>query len=137
MDLCYKLCSSRQPAGQPSCLAKFQHWILHTNCSTKCFFILAMLLGTVYTIFTNLDLAWESQDQHKAKPAVFIFFCTFHLIIIFDVVMEQFKLNILRLLLSKIDDKKGNTRCYTDCINKPLMLACIWTFMNRFVSNLV
>ena len=70
------------------------------------FFIPAMLVGAIdfddFVPFTDLDLAWGSHGQHRAKPSGFIFSHTFHLIRIeFDVVVKQFKLNILRLLVNK------------------------------------
>ena len=57
-----------------------------------------------YTTFTDLDLAWGSRDPHKGKPIGLGFFLhTFHLMKMkFDMAMKQFKLNTLRLLLSKI-----------------------------------
>ena len=45
------------------------------------------------------------QGQHKAKPVGVIFFCIFQLNgMNYGIVMEQFMLNILRLLLSEICD---------------------------------
>ena len=43
----------------------------------------------------------------------------------YDVVMNQFKLKILRLLLSKICQNKGNNCCFMECVKKQ-------TFMNQF-----
>ena len=54
----------------------------------------------------------------------------------FDVVIRQFKLNIQRLLLSKMYWKKGNDCFYRLC-HKTLMMACVQMFMNGFHSNLV
>ena len=87
------------------------------------FFIPVLLIGTVnfyqFLTCTDLDLAWGSQGQHKAKPIGIIFLHTFHLIRMkFDVAMEQFKLNILRLLLLKSYSNKGNNCHLTDCIKK-------------------
>ena len=57
-----------------------------------------------YTTFTDLDLAYGSQGQPEVKLIGFIFSHDFHLIgMKLDMVMKQFKLNILRLLLSKRD----------------------------------
>ena len=78
-------------------------WPLHANCSTK--FFLTCHAYRVHCIFpfTDLDLGWGVTGQHKAKPIGFIFSHPFHLTRMkFNVVMKQFKLNILRLLLSKI-----------------------------------
>ena len=49
---------------------------------------------------------------------------------------KQFKLNIPRLLLSKIYWNKGDNCCATDCV-KNLKFACILMFMNGFEPNLV
>ena len=54
-----------------------------------------------FTTFTDFNFAWGSQGQQNIFG--FIFSHTFHFIRLkFDVVMNQFKLKILRLLLSKI-----------------------------------
>ena len=51
----------------------------------------------------TLIFTGESQGQHKAKPIGFIFSQTFQLIRMkFNVVLKQFKQNILILLLSEI-----------------------------------
>ena len=51
----------------------------------------------MYTTFT--DLGWGSQTQHKAKRISFSFSYIFNLIEMkFDMVMKEFKLNILRIL---------------------------------------
>ena len=103
MDLCNESCSS----GQPSSVAKtfaldvtcklFSLFFFH-GCHTHRYHDL-----TIYTTFTDLDLAWTSQDQRKEKPTGLVFSHTFQLIRVkFDVVMKLIKLNILRLLLSKI-----------------------------------
>ena len=99
---------TRQPTGQPvSCTAKtlmldiacklFNQILSYLPC------LKARLTSTILYCFTDLDVAWGSQAQRNAKLLGFIFSHTFHLIKMeFDVVMKQFKLNILRLLLSKI-----------------------------------
>ena len=38
------------------------------------------IFSSFRTIFTDLDLAWESQGQHEAKPIGLIFSHDFHLI---------------------------------------------------------
>ena len=48
----------------------------------------------------------------------FIFFTHFSSDPDEELVMEQFKLNTLRLLLSKIYWKKGNNCCFTDHVKK-------------------
>ena len=104
---------------------KLWHWTLHAKCSTKfshtCHVHRHYWLTAFYTTFTDLDLAWESQGQPKAKPIGFTFFHTFHLIRMkFGVVMKQLKLNILWLFLSKICLNKENKCFSTDCIKKLL-----------------
>ena len=50
--------------------------------------------------------------QQKAKPVDFIFSHTFHLIRMnFDVMLKQFKLNVLLILLSEINVVKGVNGC--------------------------
>ena len=79
---------------------------------------LTSIVLTFYTTFTDLDLAWGSQGQCKAKHNGFIFSHTFHLIRMkFIVVMKQFKLNVLRLFLTKVYEK-GGKYCFTDCVKK-------------------
>ena len=111
MDLCNDSCSFIQPDGW-SCMAKTL-----TFCTT----------------LTDLDLAWGSQSRGKIKPIGFIFSHNCDLIRMkFDVVMKQFKLNILRLLLSKIYWNKGNNCCFYWLCEKTLTLACIWIYTNQF-----
>ena len=84
-----------QPVFFPTWHAYRRHWLL--SCCTA---------------FTDLDLGRGSQDQHKAIPVGLIFQHIFLLIrMIFDVVFEQFKLNILTLLLSASYKIKGNNCC--------------------------
>ena len=74
-------------------------------------------LPPFYADFTDVDLAWGSQGQLEAKAIGLIFLHPFHLIRInFEVVMKQFKVNVLRLLLIESYWNKGNTCCFTDCI---------------------
>ena len=79
------------------------------------------------------------QGQCKAKPIGFIFMHTFHLIWMkFDVV-KRFKLNIVRLLCSKIYWNKGNHCCFTDCIKQLEhwhALGCLWIVLH-FDSGLI
>ena len=83
------------------------------------FLIPAMLMVAIHfyhfiPLFLYFDRALWSQGQHKAKPVGFIFSRIFRLIRMkFDVLMKQFKLNILRLLLSKV-------YCFTGCVKKKL-----------------
>ena len=87
--------ASWRSGWQASCLVwqKLQRWILHINCTIKsCHTCLAYRLHWLLPLSTDLDLAWGSQGQCKAKPIGFIFSHTFQLIKMkFDVVMKQFK----------------------------------------------
>ena len=91
---------------QSSCMAKALMFdIVHIFRPNL--FIPVMLIGTIdfyyFIPLTDLDLAWVSQDQCKAKPLGFIFSYTFQLIRMkFIIVLKQFKLNILILLLSEM-----------------------------------
>ena len=78
----------------------------------------AMLIGTIdstiYTPFTDLALAWGSQGQCQVKPMGFIFFPHFSSDQDeINMLMKQFKLNILRLLWSKIYQNQGNNCWFT------------------------
>ena len=109
MDLCTESCLSSWPASQPAFLydknLNIGHYmqtvlpdLFHASHAYRQHWLLPF-----YTTFTDLDCALVSQGQHTAKSIRFIFFFvhTFHLIRMkFDVVMKQFKLNILRLFLS-------------------------------------
>ena len=89
-----------------------------------------------YTTFTDPDLGWGSLHQCKVKLLDFIFSHTFQLIRLkFDLVLKQFKLHILILLLIQIWWNEGNDCCFTD-LKKMLRLACIWTFLTQFGSDL-
>ena len=91
-------------------------------------FIPAMLIGTIdFYHFRSLSLTLTLSGGHKVSTMqnlLFFGFCfffffshNFHLIIMnFDVVMKQFKLNTLRLHLSKIHFNKGNNCCFNDCV---------------------
>ena len=72
----------------------------YTKTVRPIFFIPAMLIGTIdftfYTAFNDLNLAWGSQGQHKAKLIAYIFSNTSHLMRVkfeIDVMMKQFKVN--------------------------------------------
>ena len=87
--------------GCQSCFANtFMLGITH-------FFILAMLIGTT---FTELDRAWGSQGQHKAKPLGFIFSHTFQLIrmkIDVGMMVDAIKFYILILVLLTLTLNQG------------------------------
>ena len=81
MDLCNE-CG--HPAGLSSCVAKTLSWTLHVSSSTKlvhtCHVYRHDWLLPFCTTFTDLDLAWGSQGQCKAKSIGFIFSHTYQLI---------------------------------------------------------
>ena len=80
-----------------------------------------LLIGTIdfYHFMPLTDHAWGSQGQHEAKPIGVFFSHSFDLIgMNFDVVMKQLKLNILRLLLSRMYWNKGNNCCLLTTFNK-------------------
>ena len=115
IDVVSRVRPSIQPDGCPSYMAK--HLMLDItyklfNQVLSCLPCLqAPLTSTIYCHFSVLDLSWASQGQRKAKPLGFIFFYTFQFIRMkFDVDMKQFKLNILRLLLSKIITNKSEQK---------------------------
>ena len=89
------------PASQPAALhSKNMQTVQSVFSYLPC--LKAPLSSVTVSRFTDLDLACGSQGQCKGKPLGFIS-RTFYLIRIkFDVVMKQFKLNILSLHLSKI-----------------------------------
>ena len=144
MDLYNDLCSSGRPTSQlavfNSSIFNIRHYMQAIQLSYTHHAHRHHWLPTFYTAFTDLDLAWRSQGQRKAKPIGLIFSHSFHLVRMkFGVVMKQFKLNIQRLLFKQDLLKYGRHCCFTDCLKKTLMLACIWNcmFINGFDSNLV
>ena len=94
------------------------------------FFIPAMHIGNIdFYHFRPVSLTLPG--GHKVSPKqnllASFFFHTFQLMRMnFDVVMEQFKLNILRLLLSKLYRKNGNNCCFTDCAKKLGMYSDVY-----------
>ena len=100
-------------------------------------FIPDMLIGTStiqFGTFTDLDLAWWSHGQRKAKHFGFIFSHTFHVNKMkFNMVLKQCKLNIPILFLRKIQWNKGNNCCSTDIIKE---LKC-WHAFRQFWINLI
>ena len=106
IDLCNELCLSNHLHGQ-------NVWLYNANFLTNFFFMFAMLIGTIdFYHFIPLSLTLTlpgSQGQHEAKAVGLIFLCTFHQIRIkFDIVMNETKLDIMRLPSSKIYWNKGN-----------------------------
>ena len=82
----YEISSVHMACG-PFCVTKtivyHGHYRLQVNFSTKLFIPamhIALLTSIILCHFTDLDLGWGSQGQHKAKPPGFIFSYTFHLI---------------------------------------------------------
>ena len=96
MDLRNELCLSVRPAGWPPCMAR----TVALDITQPDLLIPAMLIGAIdfshfIPLSQTLTLAW-GHKVCKAKPLGFIFSHTFQLIRIkFDVVLKQFKLNIL------------------------------------------
>ena len=134
------------------CLAwqKLYCWTLHANCSTNFLHTyhanrhLWLLLFCTTFNFTDLDLAWALQGQHEANLLTFLH--TFLLIRIkFDVVIEQFKVNMIqRLLLSEIYWNKGSNCCFTDCVQKIFNVSIdsdvckwIWFKLGMMIDSIV
>ena len=136
-----RICNESYSSGRQSFVVKTLTWTLHVNCSTTFFHTCHAYrhhwLLPFCTTVTDLDLAWELQDQRKVKRTDFIFLHTFHLIKIRFNVMKQLKLNILRLLLSGICWNEGHDGCFYSLHQQNLALACIQIFINWFDSNLV
>ena len=109
MDECNQLCSS----GWPSYVAK----TLTFNIMRNLFHHFFSYLPCVYAPLTG-----------------FIFSHTFELTRMkFDVVLKQFKLNIVTLCLSEICRMKGKNSCFTDYVKK---LQC-WHAFRRLWTHLV
>ena len=65
----------------------------------------ASSVGENFSLFNfgDLDLGWGSQGQCKAKPVGFIISHNFQLIVMeYDMVLRQFKVNTLTPFLSEI-----------------------------------
>ena len=69
----------------------------------------------------------------ESKPCWLHYLTHFITVLKFYMMLKQFKLNILRLLLSDIFGIKVDNCCFTDCIKK----SCLHTLMNQFGSILV
>ena len=67
------------------------------------------MTSTIFNItFTDLDIAWGSLGQLKAKPIGLVFSHTSQLIRMkFDAVMKQFRLNVLTLTFELALVKQG------------------------------
>ena len=98
------VCLSSWLASQPSCEAKTLTWqTFSTNIFHTWHAYRHHWLWPFYITFTDLDFGLGSQGQGKAKSIGFIFLHTFQLILMkFDTVFKQFKLNILMLLFGEI-----------------------------------
>ena len=108
MDLCNESCSSGQPTNRlvcpagklPSCFVwqKVWRWTLCPNFLSKFFCTHCgykhQWLLPFYNSFSDLDLGWGWQGQHKAKPVVFYVFQLNGMKL--NVVMKQFRLDMLR-----------------------------------------
>ena len=91
-------CLSGRPASELTGSLVWQKllcWMLHTYFSTTFFHTCHAYrhhwLLPFYTTFTDLDFGWGSQGWCKAKPQGFVF------IFKFDLVLKQFRVNILTL----------------------------------------
>ena len=106
MDLCNQSCLMANCclSIHSSCAAKtltlyitcklFNQILSHLPC------LQAPLTSTIFVTFSGLDLGLGSQGQGKAKPVGFLFSHTFQVNgVKFDVMVNQFKLNILMLFL--------------------------------------
>ena len=86
MDLCNELYLSDKPASQPSILCGKTFNVEHcTQTFQPYFFHICHAYGqhwllSLYTTFTDLDLAWMLQGRCWAKPPGFIFLHTFQLL---------------------------------------------------------
>ena len=151
MDLRSESCSSVCLASQLAVLhdKKLWYWTLHANVWTNffhtCYAYRQLWLLPFDTTFFDLDLAWKSQGQHKAKPLGFIssvfdqngIFQAWYIVEIHHsgrepliilhafqqirmkyMLLKQFKLDILILLLSEVLWNKGNMCSFTDYIKK-------------------
>ena len=122
------------------------------------FVLPAMLIGTIvfyhfiplYIDFyhfiplsSDLDLDWGSWVPCRAKPFGFIFLHTFQVISVeFDMVVQQFKMNILILCLNEIFLIKGSNCCFSDCIKKTNIgmhldiYEMVWFKLYRTISRI-
>ena len=98
----------RPPTVHPSCMAKTLTLDIVTQTFLSILFIPTMLISTIdfyhfMPLSLTLTLAGGSQGQRKVKPRGFTFSHAIPLHRMkFDIVLKQFKVNILALLLSKI-----------------------------------
>ena len=101
MDLCNQSCSSGQSAilhGKNFILAHYRQ-TFQQNSLLPAMFVSTIDFNHFIPLPVTLTLDSGSQDQHKPKPVAFIFLHTFLLIKMkFDMVLKQFKLNILIIL---------------------------------------
>ena len=105
-------------------------------------FIPAMLIGTIdFYCFMRLTLTLSLPAGHKVSTKQNLlasFSPTFFIWSGWNIIWYgDSSWTISDYVFSKIYWNKGNNCCFTDCIKKYLMLACIQMFMNGFNSNLV
>ena len=119
MDLCNELCLAGWLAGWLSRVPKTLSLDITRNLFNQFFSYVPSLYYKHQFIPLSLDLAWESQGQCKSKSLIFSH--TFPLIRIkFDLVLKQFKLNIVILFLSEmywIWNKKKSAVLFTGSKN--------------------
>ena len=111
MDLRNESCSAGRLSCWLSCVTKTLMLNITRRLLNLIFFLPAILIGTIdffhCTPLSQTLTLGGHRISTKQNPLA-CFFHTFHLIRMkFDVVMKQFKLNMLRLLLSKIKLKQG------------------------------
>ena len=131
---------ARRPTGNLSCVAKNFNCGHYTKTVQPNVFIHVLLIDTIdccHFIPLSLTLTLPGGHKIRAKPIAFIFSHTFNLIITkFDVVMQPFKLNIMRLLLSTILHKR-ELSAVLQTASTTVTLACIQIFIHGFNSNMV
>ena len=82
----------------------------------------------------TLTLLCSHKIRQKEKPVGLIFSLTFHLVRMeFDVMIKQFKLNIMRLFLSEIYWKKGMNCCFY-CLHQKTQC---WHAQRHLYINLI
>ena len=152
MVLCNQMCLSVRPAGwsdgrflsagQPVRLPVHLMWQNLGNYAKNClniFFISALLIANRnFYHFMSLSVILTLAEGHKVstkqKPVGFIFPHMFQLNAMkIDLVMKQFKPNILRLLLSGMFWVKGHICCFKkQHFKNKQTCRSIWIFINHF-----
>ena len=129
----YQLCSSVWSAGagrrteHVSPWQKLSHSTLCVNFSTSMFHTWACSWTSLTpTILNHLPWLWPCLGNHRvsAKQNLLVSFsCTRYIKCKFDMVLKQFKPNIVILLVREMPWNKGHNCCFIDCIKK---LNVVW-----------